>query len=1675
MAINIENSICEAIEYIVENAVANAGFDKTVQATIISCIDETIGKYKVKYQDSTFYAYSQTADMKYLNGKSVYILIPGNNMSSNKTILGTVDKLGSNYVPIIEGDEGYEIVGTDCIDSKDFFELCSYSSPLLQVLYDKNEPLNSKIHINSTSINTYIKQSKYIICGATFQTALPQEQQFKGNYGIAFELNYHTEKSNSDIITKTYTVDVNQMLGSPYKLIEATRQYGIFEIDANKFIDINKIYIFSYDFPKQAEEKPSDIFITNVELSGAVEIEEKEDTDYALSLITPQGAYFYQNEDKTATREIQAQIKIKGKTLDNNSQDVKYYWFIENMGIINSSEKYNQYGGLGWECLNQYNILSSNDQGNPINVEWVPGTYSYTVLKQRVYAKEIQYKCVAIYNDIVLSKTIKIINYESLYDVVVESDSGVQFYFDVGNPTLTCKVSDREIVGEEYRYVWAKIDNNNSFELLQETTEINNDYNYYANLYNELLELVETEQALPQTSQDFLDEYLAEMKKYDKIMRVEQNKLINVQVKEISNFATYKCSVCIGDSCLGTGSITLLNTLKTESGYDVVINNGTQVYKYNENGVSPASKSLDKPQVVQPLSAVVYDNKGSILPNDVLQSCDIRWIVPKKNTMIQIASEYDDKILLEEDDYIVYSDLLTLPYSIAEKYSMSKTNNIIQLSIIYQGLALLEETNLTFLKEGNPGTNGTDFTCLIVPNTTEETNLYPSIINGVLNYKNENNKWFKIQLWHNGELIFNGTETGVSTEGKQVVVSWSILANKYTSQIKDESDIIIDTATGECRYNGYGNNPIPANIIKAMVVYNGIEYYTVLPLITAQINGIDNVALKNGTGFRQVVYSADGQRPQYDSSNPFELTVWQTINGIQEVVSNIKENNLYKLSYQWEVIGQIYDTSSKTWINKQNLLTRLNDTMRTNPQEMRPIDIYDGECVTNALKCIIKQQGMKVGEIHIPVDFSLNRYGLSMLNSWDGNKISISNDGGYILTPQIGAGKKEDDNSFTGIVMGKVKEINQKEFDTGLIAYHKGVRSMYLSAYDGYALFGKQGSGQITLDPSSDKALLYSHDFWNDYYSDTTNSKRNGLPITDYAYDVKTHTYSNQSNGGMLIDLTTPRIVFGSGNFRVDPNGFLYAKGGGTIGGWDILDNSLSSNYEHVGMSSVSNKSAEGARVYAIPTSDGVNTEAAIAFWAGYEKFYVSHEGYVRMNSATIGNGNASNLIYVGNNGNNSSLHSGKKNSLSKNEDGFYLGTDGFALGKTVDYSDITGNAYTENHSKFEVKKDGTLYANDAYMRGKIVADSGLIGGWTVEDNYLKGTASNGRYIKIESNGSIVSTDGNSNYWKINRDGSAEFTDITITGGSTQIGNSFKVTTVGKLIASSVEIEGNITATEGKIAGFTISGDTLYGSQVGMDAESGGDYAFWAGAAKGSSPSAPFRVGHDGSLYATKADIEGKITASSGKVGEWEISGGKLLSVNDNKHVTGLATSTWPGDPAFYAGGPDPWSDSDWVNKVPFYVTNEGYLKATNARIEGTIKATSGEFENCTIKAGCTVPASTITGLLSSGNIPKISADKISGGTIDAKVLDGVDASFGQVGASAVRGMTVSGDLITVNNSITGAYFIGDYKGKTGSFWIMTGWTDNGNGSIKFKGRNCTFTGGIITSIGEETYATANT
>jgi len=82
----------------------------------------------------------------------------------------------------------------------------------------------------------------------------------------------------------------------------------------------------------------------------------------------------------------------------------------------------------------------------------------------------------------------------------------------------------------------------------------------------------------------------------------------------------------------------------------------------------------------------------------------------------------------------------------------------------------------------------------------------------------------------------------------------------------------------------------------------------------------------------------------------------------------------------------------------------------------------------------------------VPIHYLLNRYGLANINAWDGNSVQIDDTGGYILSPQIGAGRKENDNSFTGMIMGEAREAGKTNPSVGLLGYASGTRTVFLNS-----------------------------------------------------------------------------------------------------------------------------------------------------------------------------------------------------------------------------------------------------------------------------------------------------------------------------------------------------------------------------------------------------------------------------------------------------------------------------------------------------------------------------------------------------------------------------------------------------------------------------------------------------
>ena len=286
------------------------------------------------------------------------------------------------------------------------------------------------------------------------------------------------------------------------------------------------------------------------------------------------------------------------------------------------------------------------------------------------------------------------------------------------------------------------------------------------------------------------------------------------------------------------------------------------------------------------------------------------------------------------------------------------------------------------------------------------------------------------------------------------------------------------------------------------------------------------------------------------------------------------------------------------------------------------------------------------------------------------------------------------------------------------------------------------------------------------------------------------------------------------------------------------------------------------------------------------------------------------------------------------------------------------------------------LYSDNAFLKGTIIATSGTIGGFTLSTNSIQnGTFGQDGSVMMSlgsNNSASIGDSGNINGWTftagskfgVTKNGAMYATSGKI-GGFTLSTNSIQngtfgqdgsvMMSLGSNNSASIGDSGNINgwtftagskfgvtkngamyATSGKIGGFNIDSTYLQSSDktVGLSA-SASDWAFWAGGA--GTDTAKFRVNHAGKLWASNATIAGNITATSGKIGKYNITNNYLIS-GSGSTCTGMG-----GDQAFWAG-------SDSSSNAPFHVSYDGSLYASKANISGTINSTDGSIGGWNIK-----------------------------------------------------------------------------------------------------------------------------
>lgn len=241
--------------------------------------------------------------------------------------------------------------------------------------------------------------------------------------------------------------------------------------------------------------------------------------------------------------------------------------------------------------------------------------------------------------------------------------------------------------------------------------------------------------------------------------------------------------------------------------------------------------------------------------------------------------------------------------------------------------------------------------------------------------------------------------------------------------------------------------------------------------------------------------------------------------------------------------------------------------------------------------------------------------------------------------------------------------------------------------------------------------------------------------------------------------------------------------------------------------------------------------------------------------------------------------------------------------------------------SKFLVLNDGSLYASAASIEGNVTANSGSIGGWNIDkqslykndvglytdDNLTANslvTSDSTSPIRIYAGLSQINSQGELVEFSVGRiSNSGDFTAIKtatnikyfyaernenqVSLDITDAPYSISATAVKMKIGKHIEIlslvasQTKVTATSNSIYNVMVSGAPTITYYISKNAFE----RFFVSDSK-------FKVLEDGSLYATAANIEGNINATSGKIGNWSISTdinnglrGEVLSGNNTYRI----------------------------------------------------------------------------------------------------------------------------------------------------------------------------------------------
>ena len=865
-----------------------------------------------------------------------------------------------------------------------------------------------------------------------------------GDYGLYIKIKYTDEIDTTALQEKTFNFSQNDMYGDVYNFTTYFSQEAVFDISGlGNITNIDAFLYQNSNFKKikstadgnddyelipskiieknqngeivYIEEMEPNIFVDNIKISLGYDLNNF-DNDTVIVYTLDSAQYSSSDSAKAREREIQARwvhktddgfISVLEQDLANYNAQIHWYHYQ-----LDEKAKQDEFGGKYWVPIKDYSgkqYLDKNDD----------------------------YKCYIECDPAVQNENVKaVISLPSS-----ERNEYLQEVSETLNKGDLISVDQIEILLKELNEAPNKLTNDDILEAL----------NDLITKYTELENPTENEQKCLEYLNKINEEIggLPCIDLYSDIVQIHNT----TQVQALLAVDLVQAvSISVGDekdSYKGVYMIygengEIMNSSISAQRQKLILSYGsllTGLKEFDGNGSELVSWRfpLTNTMIRMPVEGIEYINEnieynGESIPSiqyrndagEITEAENATWAII--NRVIE-KTDGEDKIIKIGD-----FDLKTTEQIFRIKdYYTSVGRNTIYCEIQKGCYVYVAEITLIF---GVAGTSGTDYTLRIIPSKTAisyDEATKTSQITLTAHVYDYNNQEVEIKNIDYSFVSPSSLDTALTKVPDDFPAKFKTITGSTTDTIVE-----VDFKPAEVNNSNY------YVIVKASAQIDALDINTYLTTFLP-LSWSSNLSDYNHfEGPDKVIYSAQGANPFYYKNN-FAL-----YSKLDKEVSGIT----------WSL--EAYDTD----------LSYDEETKRYKPAKK----FYPSLLVNNGLYSL-KVPSMYIKENHLcrlvgkvgnntvwiqPLYIAQNAYNSPLLNAWD-ESVSIDEEGGTIMAPMIGAGKKNTNNQFSGVLMGDVKKANNDISLTGLYGYQNGIQTFSLTE-NGKASFGASGVGQIQID-----------------------------------------------------------------------------------------------------------------------------------------------------------------------------------------------------------------------------------------------------------------------------------------------------------------------------------------------------------------------------------------------------------------------------------------------------------------------------------------------------------------------------------------------------------------------------------------------------------------------------------